>query len=261
MPVRLRFIHDEVPDAAWRDFSRRKPEDFYRDMTSGLPQGTEVICTIFRARQEITLRHPAFTFTRFIVGGDVAYHNNGDITAAKRGQGIAQAVNRNMMSWYAEKNIERIRLVTDNVGTYLWARAGFVPDAAEWKHLRRSLSRRLDFLEAHPPQDGPLPDGCVKKLRALLRDDDPKSYWAVVDQTQPVYGLPVGRALTMYWTPSDMRADFPFNAEAEKLEEMPGYHGELDFADAAAMARFRTFLDKYTPAPAARPRPPRGPRA
>jgi len=191
-------------DGEWEKFSpQQSKEDFYKEMTEGLPRGTKIEMTLNKGRLgDFSYRYARgkkhFAFSRVFADKSV-YHNSAKVSLALQSQHIARTVNRNLFRLYARLGIEEAVIAANEIGVYAWARIGFVPDKNAWLGpLRKKIGERLDYLERNPSRKtGPLPKKYIATLRKALKSEDPKMFWFIVDQQLEYYGMPMGKLLTL----------------------------------------------------------------
>lgn len=66
-----------------------------------------------------------------------------------RGRGLGRIMARHLLDAATALDIRKLAIVTEDVGSYLWAEAGFIPDRVVWGLLRQSLYGRLIGLQRH----------------------------------------------------------------------------------------------------------------
>jgi len=252
---------DETARKAWPLFSEKfslgTPEEFYSRMTKGLPRGTKLDLNLGEQGdlQFIGYRYKdekgKFFFERTITE-DVAYHAITVLDPALQGSGIAKTANGNLFRLYQEMDIKHIALDASDIGSYAWARAGFVPTHKDWSNMRQEISNRLDFLQQHvPPHEKPLPDGCVEALRKALSSDDSKSFWSVVDEKHSYCGTSLGKLLTLPANQLPGHNPWPEGL----LRNGTHWHGILNMNDPVSVQRMEAYLfaQKSGPSPKAKP--------
>ena len=238
----------EQTEKAWPLFSpAATPEEFYRRMTAGLPEGTNLIVVLNKDGTPKQLGYGyadgnrAFDFVRKFDGAHVD-HENAGVSASLQKEGISKTVNGHLFRLYQEIGIEKITMSAAFIGTYAWARVGFVPEQDDWNKLRYQIGKRLDYLEQNPsPQEGPLPYKYVDALRGALKSDDPKNFWFIVDQGYPYYGTSMGKLLTL--DIEDLPEKIPRDKKAKiAFLSCSGWLGSLDMKDPDCVQRFEAYI-------------------
>jgi len=250
---------NEEAQKAWPAFSEKfslgTPEKFYRAMTEGLPRGTELKVNFDRYGDLNSVNYnfkdgeDRFSFMRDFVGPYVT-HLHADVSPGLRGSGIGRIVNGHLFRLYQKIGIKRIDLYANDLGSYVWARSGFVPSPESWAVLQEHVGRRLDFFE----KEAKLPYGCVKALRAALSSADPKSFWFIVDQQYPCYGAALGKLLTfpadklpkeIPWPKPEKRLHFPglkTKKDIKDIKDVIIWGGTADLKDPACLHRMIAYL-------------------
>jgi hypothetical protein len=254
--IAARLLMGEGTKKAWPLFTSQSPAEFYRALTQGLPEGTtldvelaldgKLKSLIYDYRQG----EDSFSFERDFRKNTVS-HTGASVSASLQKQGIGRIVNGNLFRFYQKAGMNKITLSAGDVGAYAWARTGFAPSAASWKKLRESIGQRLDFIEGHPPPEGPLPHAYVSGLRKALSSDEPKSLWFLVDQEYPCYGTSMGKLLTLPF--NRLPEEFPSaKAREENVDNCLNWGGALDMKDRDCVQRFEAYVQA---APSQKPSP------
>lgn len=140
----------------------------------------------------------SFDFVRFLDERTRSVtHFSGHLDRGLQKKGIAAQINSNLFELYRQLEMDSVLISAADVGTYAWARTGFIPHQWSWDEMRKSLRKRLDAIvedKSHPK----LPDGYVNFLRRVLSQDDPKHLWVIADQDFKSYkGQPLGKILIL----------------------------------------------------------------
>ena len=138
----------------------------------------------------------------------------------QRGSNAAATVMGNFYKAARLGQCTGIRVGAQEVGAYVWSRAGFKPDRNDWvQSVRRHIGKKLDRLNLQYP--GAIPPALQQNMREILKQDDPSGHWQITDQRLPLPdGSKLGSALTV---------NIPWS-------------GLCDFNDPACVAR----LERYT---------------
>lgn len=119
--------------------------------------------------------------------------------------GIGKVILSNLHEYALSENKESLSLTASNVGSYTWARMGFVPDAERWKYIKGEVIKRL---ESHKKSFSKENYENVKNF--LQSSSNPKNIFVISDI--PEFG--------------------------EKLLKGLVWKGELSFRDNDSMQRF-----------------------
>jgi GNAT superfamily N-acetyltransferase len=125
-----------------------------------------------------------------VPGTNTAYHENLRLKPSARGQGIWQKILSANVKFYEQHGVDRIEVSAKDVGGYLWARSGFVPELSSWLKLREKIKTQLDEARI----DG-LPDVIYNDVKGLLESSNPRSIWQIADNRYPVNGVELGKVL------------------------------------------------------------------
>jgi hypothetical protein len=130
------------------------------------------------------------------------------------GGGIAKELLANQVALYQKTKgeINSVSLTADiNVGTYAWAKYGFVPDKPAWDKVRSRYK---------------IPDHFDKvdrdALSSMLGSEDPKMIWAVSDYKSKATGKKLG------WD----------------ILRQQEWHGVLNLNDPESMTRFNAYIGR-----------------
>ncbi len=187
---------------------------------------------------QFSYKHPSdatryFSFTRSInLNSKHAYHAKARVSDDMHKSGTARIVNQNMVRFYRLIGVETVSANATGIGVYAWARMGFIPYNEEWQSMRQVITRRLDYLEAHPPAEGPLSLKTVDRLRTLLASNEPKSFWQIVDDQTICDGEALGKVLTLE---DEVLCNRVYGPSFEPLK----WAGALHLNDAACMQRLQ----------------------
>ena len=88
-------------------------------------------------------------------------------------QGVAKKILSNLLAAAQCTGFDRINLYADDVGSYLWARAGFTPYASDMPSLCKELTKRIGELQA--------PEDERNALLRMVNVFDPKCLWRIAD--------------------------------------------------------------------------------
>jgi hypothetical protein len=72
-----------------------------------------------------------------------------EVSGRRRGHAIAKQLARDLYDVARMLEVSSIRIAAEDVGGYLWARAGFVPDKGAWTALAQHMIVRLTQFQRH----------------------------------------------------------------------------------------------------------------
>ena len=145
-----------------------------------------------------------------------------EISPGMHGEGYGRAIMSDLIDASALMGIDRIKLLADDIGTYVWLKMGFLPTPEAWRDMR---SDALDFIGRH---------------RGRLEKDRDVS--ALITQVA-IGGAKMARILGMIETevpsrkiPSRFSPRLAPFGKVFFLETARPWKGELDLTDAETMA-------------------------
>ncbi len=106
----------------------------------------------------------------------------------KTGRGLLKPLLANRVALADEFGCREMHSMFSMMGTYVFARAGFVPTEKSWMNLRADILKRLSDLE---DEIGITPE-LSERVRQICAQDSPSSIWEIADLKDPVKAtLPV----------------------------------------------------------------------
>jgi GNAT superfamily N-acetyltransferase len=175
-------------------------------------------------------------FTRSGDGELHVEHKKFEVPEKRQSKGLARKIMRTHIAEYKKMGIKRVTTYANiDVGSYAWAKYGFVPSIGDWdfvklqaeSRVRKALaametggSSRISFKSK---EDAKLAHEQVKQL---VKSKDPKSMWDLSDLTMDVVYGKNGPTMTL----------------GKALLFDNGWEGALEFQDKDTMRRF----DAYT---------------
>ncbi len=159
------------------------------------------------------------------IGPDYAYHGYLNVQPNARGTGAVPAMLSNQVDLYKKMGLSEVRLGANiDVGSYAWAKYGFVPKTqGDWDHLRGRTGVGQDWQQMKPHVD---PDQ-AEHVDRILSDPDPHAIWDLADVP---YKAPQG------WGRDE-------NTTIGKALLMnKSWSGKLDLNGADSMARFNDYV-------------------
>ncbi|MGJ0425254.1 hypothetical protein [Methylocystis sp.] len=110
-------------------------------------------------------------------------------------QGIGKKIFSNLVAVAQELDVDKLSVQAARMGSYMWLRAGFLPDKLLTQHVMSEVYGRLSRLKA--------PAEAINVLKADLESLDPKSLWRIADS---VYGRELLQNIE-YTASIDLRGD------------------------------------------------------
>ena len=233
----------------WNAFSELSPEEFYKELAQDLPKETKLYLELSEQGELQNINHiytkgknKGFNFYRVFEEDNRAFHAKASVKNMFN-EDVAKIVNRNLFNFYLKSEIKNADIDAEDIGVYAWARAGFIPDDKSWDNIKYIIEERLDFLEEHPSlEDGQLPYDVVDNIRSVIKSDDPKGYWDIVDQDYLYYDMPLGKILTLplLRLPDELLD----TAEAEDVfREKLDWKGSFEVKEkSASIKRFNSYI-------------------
>jgi hypothetical protein len=215
-------------DPHWKQHTALSKAELCARLRLGLPEETVVrIDPVDASRYLFSIFNHHNGEHQFTLNGSIRFDEAklhfSNALARRAGTGVMRSINRNIHAVLPALNLNHLSLTADEVGSYLWAKAGFTPDAAKWAdgELQSLIGQRFQFMAKHAP------DRVAQDISHALRQPNPKAYWIVADQRTYIGAYTLGQLLTrdLFW---------------------PG-HCNLQDPDCAA--RYRAFINGHTPAP------------
>ena len=108
-----------------------------------------------------------------------ARHEFLEIVESSRGSGFVKQMTANQVEAYRKFGIEKVSLLADiDVGSYAWAKYGWLPKAQDWQDkVAWSLRERLGQLT----RQGLVDNETEAIIRAHLNSPDPRAIWRISD--------------------------------------------------------------------------------
>ena len=158
------------------------------------------------------------------------YQDGLSIDHKRRGAGMAQRLVGNSADLATSMGIGRLTLNTENVGGYMWVKAGAVPK--DWTSLRIQLENRLDALKRRRVPLGE-EDRIVRDL-LVLGTSDPRAVRAIA-----------GRALEVRSSHRPHQGDPEKTTLGRELLIGSQWYGEIDLQDRETLAMFTAWRRKW----------------
>ena len=170
------------------------PDNFMRVMTHGLRCQTEGYLAS-RKRMDLHAQfegggslHRAFDFQAKAVD-----HSYLQLPRDAQGAGIAKKLLASQIETYKQLGLEKVTLHANiDVGSYAWAKYGFVPNSDSWQTLKRQLLEKLERVATVR-----IPKAVKDRVKVILRSEDPRAIWALADLPDAVEGKVIGKELLM----------------------------------------------------------------
>ncbi len=217
------LVHKD-PSAKWADLTNVPQATWEQQHLEGLPAGTFLEIDLHaRGAFNLRFRRPS----QDGAGDDISFHYgtqghtlhlwSAGVTFP--GGNIAATVSRNILKVAEEFGIRAVSVQAGKtVGPYLWARAGFKPDAREWRQtLRHSIGRRVKTVQSK--EQAVISQELVAVIQTALNSNDPRALWTIVDIRNRIGPNTLGAFLTV---------GLPWN-------------GICDLSDPHCAARFKAF--------------------
>lgn len=157
----------------WNQHVRVRPSEFFEQLMDGVPGQATIDMELGEKRGSMSVEvknghQPVLKAARaldFETG--TATHHRLDVSAS--GRGLGKVWMRNSVALYEKMGMRRVEIPTaERVGSYAWARFGFLPTPESWSELRSQLAARL--------KDAPNP-----QLEALCASEDRHALWKISD--------------------------------------------------------------------------------
>jgi hypothetical protein len=144
------------------------------------------------------------------------YHDNFVISREDQGKGYAKQLFRNCLALYDKMGIQKIAMSANvDMGSYAWAKYGFVPTIPAWKKMKEHMEHSFEELEAAGAE---VPPEVKQLVTELTNNKNPKALWIIADI--PVWGKAL---LTVPGTRWDGELDLAENSpERKRLENYIG---------------------------------------
>jgi hypothetical protein len=132
-----------------------------------------------------------------------------------------KAILAGQMALYQKLGMKQVEVHANiDVGSYAWAKYGFLPAQSSWDTLRTNLKARLDDIAA-PHERGTT----LKETYELLGQRNPKALWDLVDHPAAINGKSVAKMLLTG-------------------DSAPDWYGSLSLSDKDQMNRFQSYVSK-----------------
>lgn len=230
-------------------FNERAQQALLQDLPKGTTIKTEHDdtgkMTSLDCRYNIKHLRTFINFTFAFHGNDAVYLA-GYISENLQGQQISKNINRHFMRLCEDTKVNKIHISAEDMGIYAWARLGFVPNADSWREIKTRVNARLSAIEDNPCDESPtIPASRFTALRSALNDDNPKSYWQIVDAKDACYGTTLGKALTL--PARKLKGLHDHQKVLVIFTDTTSWGGSLDLHDADCVARYKASLAPKTP--------------
>jgi hypothetical protein len=188
-------------------------------MLKGLPDGVDAVmrdyfriranASLFGSSEKVELSFNYFPNTKEM---DISLL---ELKKADQGRGILKEMMKNWIPMLERLEIEKISLDANiSVGSYAWAKYGWVPTEGSWNQLKRRMLMKMDDVAASISPES------TKVLLAAFSSPDPKAIWAITDLTETINGEKLGK----YFLGGDY------------------WKGALNMSDPQAVERFMMYL-------------------
>lgn len=234
------LIIDEDQEYLWEDvFPNKSQDEFYQELTKGLPKGMDVFIDIDEDEEELG----SIIYSKG--EGEISYSflfREGKVElfgafVDEKYPGASKQILRNMFDVIKENKIEDIELNAIIMGSYVWSKLGFVPDVAAWNdRAKPQIESRLDDYKEAISETGSLEDiQAIEDMRSAL-SDDPKSIWQVVDNKTT---FPLSPKLSL-----GKAALFPADELSKKFNSLSdiNFKARFSFADKDCVKRAGEYL-------------------
>ncbi|MEE7490424.1 hypothetical protein [Methylobacterium oryzae] len=157
-----------------------------------------------------------------------------DVGTKQRGLGLGKKMAASLLATADRLKVTRLDITTENVGSYLWAEAGFIPTEIAWRTLLGEIRKRLGMVQGEIsqrsrgilqrilyPGSGALQPGDIRLVAQL---DDVVSPRAARDPANPT-AVRLGKELLvgLNWVGGlDISEGRPGPSERQRLEEWLG---------------------------------------
>lgn len=154
-------------------------------------------------------------------------HEHFEVKSAKQGKGLAKKMLRQQFNVYQNMGVKKVSMYANiDVGSYAWAKYGFVPDVGEWDFLKLKAKQRLQKglrFTFNSDEDRQV---ATKQVTPLLASKDPKTIWELSDLTMEVnYGKDKPKKMTL----------------GKALLMDNGWQGAFQFSDNDSIKRFNDY--------------------
>jgi GNAT superfamily N-acetyltransferase len=164
------------------------PVELDRIMSGGLTGGTRLDASdnygqpivnwhasnLRDANGKIAIQSITRTFKKHANGRFEVHHDYFRVHENAQGDGIGKKVIGGQMALYRKLGVDDITVHANiDIGTYAWAKYGFLPSATEWNRLRRAYKSGVEWAQITPEQH--------QALAAILDNPDPHAMWAFAD--------------------------------------------------------------------------------
>ena len=182
----------------YQDWSNYLPQldlgEFLKTLASGIPNGLEKVISLqffggdFNALhletygydknqdKQSRIFNPAFVAVRYLnIDAKelklVEINNN-----HSAGNGDARRHFISLLKAFENLPLEKLLLQATRVGSYVWAKCGFVPEPVEWEHLKVHIKDKvLPSIKEH------ISDEVLNLIEATLKSNNPKAIWVLAD--------------------------------------------------------------------------------
>lgn len=119
-------------------------------------------------------------------------HKNFRIAMDHQGKKIGRKFLENSITLYEKLGVRKVStMAAGSMGSYVWARMGFLPTHKGWGQLTEVLETRLENLT----KQHVIPMNIQENVRKILKNQDPRAIWLLADLSHDIDGLSLGKAL------------------------------------------------------------------
>ena len=187
------------------------------DSISGAHVATDGVETVIRGVGEHILQLKRSFDFQSLSEKKSATHDTFELTDDAQGKGIAKKLMREAVDLYKQVGIVSVKLNANiSLGSYAWARYGFVPRERVWFRLRDIIYAKFERWQR---EESPISSDDAARLKKILLSADPKAIWQLADFK--VGDRKVGKELLVgesWW-------------------------GNLDLTDKESMDRFNSYVE------------------
>lgn len=216
---------DEELDAAWqRTFKHLDPDDVKRGITGGKEASVGLEFADGKVSVSAAFKNGSL-MVRTIEGAYVK-HDILEVPKKLQGTDFAKAVLKGQVDLYEKMGLKGVKLwANTTVGSYAWAKYGFVPDAESWQEVGDIATKRAKTLL----KNNEITERQFDNVRKIIGSEDPKGIWKLSDMKDPVSRggkkTTLGKALLISTEKSSV-----------------AWSGGLDLHDHEQMKRFRKYV-------------------
>lgn len=196
----MRLVHaagSETPASMWRDYlGEDSPMAFYDTLAENLPglrltlqHGAAELAVSASVRHDVRKQATEFAESALLFNLDDDFRyvhlDNFTVTDSKRhGAGTARQFLKNLMEVMENPDFDLaiISLHANNIGSYAWAKFGFVPDDDSWQKVRNNAQATFerDSLKFRTSAEE------RELLEKIIKSDNPQDIWLLADLASPM---------------------------------------------------------------------------